>query len=178
MEMFEKKIHSDEKFCGRIFRVTDDDVELADGSRSKREIVWHGGGVCCAGFNERDEIAFVRQYRYAYGAVLTELPAGKLEKGEDPFEAIKREMSEETGARCDEWQSLGVMYPTPGYCTEVIHLYTCRISSVGEQHPDEDERLEVVYIPFDEAVRMVLSGELPDAKTQVIILRLAMQRSR
>jgi len=104
---------------------------------------------------------------------VTELPAGKLEQGELPEEAIRREMLEEVGAHCTDWKDMGKLYPTPGYCNEIIHLYACRIESIGEQNPDEDEFLEVEFIPLDKAVDMVMAGELPDSKTQTLVLKLA-----
>lgn len=178
MDMTEKTVASQQVFNGRIIRVYLDEVELPDGQHAPREILRHNGGVCCAVLNDRDEIALVRQYRYVYGEVVTELPAGKLETGENPFEAVKREVREEIGAYGTDWRDMGKLYPTPGYCGEVIHLYTCRLSSVTAPEPDEDEILESMWVPFDEAVRMVLSGELPDSKTQTLILKLACERAQ
>lgn len=174
-EMLESTLSEEEIYRGKIIRVHRDRVALADGTEALREIVAHNGGVCCAALNERGELAFVRQFRYAYGKVVTELPAGKLEKGEDPFDAVQRELREEVGAAAADWQPLGVLYPTPGYCTEVIHLYTCRITSVGDTDFDEDERIESFFIPLDEAAQMVLRGELPDAKTQVLVMKVWMR---
>lgn len=171
--MEERTLEKHEMFRGRIFTAYNDRVSLPNGKESFREYVSHHGGVCCAALNDRGELAFVRQYRYAYGQVITELPAGKLEPGEDPEDAIRREILEEVGAQCTDWQSMGVLYPTPGYCNEVIHLYTCRIESIGAQHPDEDECLDVIFIPLSEAVDMVMRGELPDSKTQLLVLKLA-----
>lgn len=175
IDMREDTVSSEEIYKGRIFRVHRDTVALADGTGALREIVEHNGGVCCAAVNERGELAFVRQFRYAYGKVVTELPAGKLEKGEDPFDAVKRELREEVGAEATDWQPLGVLYPTPGYCTEVIHLYSCRIRSIGDTDFDEDERIESLFIPLDEAAQMVMRGEIPDAKTQVLVMKVYMR---
>lgn len=178
MDMTEKTISSQQIFDGRIFKIYLDKVELPDGRQSSREILRHNGGVCCAVLNERDEIAFVRQYRYVYGEVVTELPAGKLEQGEEPFDAIQREVHEEIGAHGSEWRDMGCLYPTPGYCGEVIHLYSCRLQSTDAPEPDDDEFLEVLWVPFEEAVRMVMAGELPDSKTQTLILKLAVERAQ
>ena len=171
--MTEHTVTRNEVFRGRIFTAYDDEITTPAGRPARREYVSHHGGVCCAALNDHGELAFVRQYRYAYGRVVTELPAGKLEEDECPEDAIRREISEEIGAQCTDWRDMGKLYPTPGYCNEVIHLYMCRIQTIGEQHPDEDEFLEVEYIPLATAVDMVMNGELPDSKTQVLILKLA-----
>jgi len=172
-DMIERTAEQHEVFRGRIFTAYNDEVIVPGGRHAFREYVSHHGGVCCAALNDRNELAFVRQYRYAYRQVVTELPAGKLEQGELPEEAIRREMLEEVGAHCTDWKDMGKLYPTPGYCNEIIHLYACRIESIGEQNPDEDEFLEVEFIPLDKAVDMVMAGELPDSKTQTLVLKLA-----
>lgn len=172
-DMTEHTLKKNEIFRGRIFTAYDDEVTLPNGNTSRREYVSHRGGVCCAALNDKNELAFVSQYRYAYGQVVTELPAGKLEKGEDPDDAIRRELREEVGAEGTGWRSMGTLYPSPGYCNEVIHLYACRIGEVGEQQPDEDECLEVEFIPLEKAVEMVMAGQLPDSKTQVLVLKTA-----
>ena len=180
MNMTEEKISSEEIYNGKVIRVTRDKVTAHGESgviEAYREVVHHHGGVCVAAFNDRDEIALVRQFRYAYGEVVTELPAGKLEKGELPDEAVKRELREEVGAEGVDWRFLGNLYPSPGYCNEIIRLYTCRIAAVGETDFDEDENLECEFVPFEKAVRMALAGELPDSKTQTIILKLAAERA-
>jgi len=171
--MVERTVEQREVFRGRIFTAYNDRVEIPGGGLTTREYVSHHGGVCCAAVNQRGELAFVRQYRYAYGEVVTELPAGKLEAGECPDDAIRRELREEVGAVGTQWQDMGRLYPSPGYCNEVIHLYACRIQSIGQQDPDEDECLEVEFVPLETAVEMVMSGELTDSKTQVLILKLA-----
>ena len=137
-----------------------DTVELENGKTSAREVVCHNGGVCVAALTEQNE-------------VLLELPAGKLEKGEDPFEAVKREQMEETGTTGENYISLGNLYPSPGYCGEIIRIWACRVAQKGEMHLDEDEFLEVERIPLDKAVEMVLNNEIPDSKTQVGILKTA-----
>ncbi|MBQ2667946.1 MAG: NUDIX hydrolase [Clostridia bacterium] len=173
MKLFEKTLQSETKFEGRIITVKLDDVELENGTRAKREIVCHNGGVCVAALTAQDEILLVRQFRYPYKEVLLELPAGKLEKGEDPFEAAKREQLEETGTMGREYIALGNLYPTPGYCGEIIRMWACRVTENREQHLDEDEFLEVERIPLKKAVEMVLNNEIPDSKTQVGILKAA-----
>ena len=160
MKLFEKTLTSETKFEGRIIKVLRDTVELENGKTSAREVVCHNGGVCVAALTEQNE-------------VLLELPAGKLEKGEDPFEAVKREQMEETGTTGENYISLGNLYPSPGYCGEIIRIWACRVAQKGKMHLDEDEFLEVERIPLDKAVEMVLSNEIPDSKTQVGILKTA-----
>lgn len=162
-----------ELYNGKIIRVHLDDVELENGKPAKREVVDHPGGVSVAILTDRDELIFVRQFRYPYQQVLLELPAGKLEPGEDPFEAMKREQREETGTSGDHYVSLGDVYPTPGYCGEIIRLWACRATGEGELELDEDEFIETERIPLEKAVEMVLNNEIPDAKTQIGILKTA-----
>ena len=118
-----------------------------------------------------NELLFVRQFRYPYSEVLLELPAGKRDRTEAPLECGKRELREETGAIGTGYLSLGKLYPSPGYCGEIIHLYVCRVESFGSQNPDEDEFLKVERIPLNRAAEMVLNNEIPDAKTQVAVLK-------
>lgn len=173
MKLYEKTLASETKFDGRIIKVILDDVELENGKTAKREVVCHNGGVCVAALTENDEVLLVRQFRYPYKEILLELPAGKLEKGEDPFEAVKREQMEETGTKGENYVSLGNLYPSPGYCGEIIRIWACRVSAKGEMHLDDDEFLEVERIPLQKAVEMVLNNEIHDSKTQVGILKTA-----
>lgn len=174
MKLYEKTINVQPIYDGRIIHAHVDDVELENGSLSKREVVDHPGGVSVAALTENNELIFVRQFRYPYKKVLLELPAGKLEPDEDPFEAMKREQLEETGTRGENYISLGEVYPTPGYCSEIIRLWACRIVG-GQQglHLDDDEFLDTERIPLDKAVEMVCANEIPDAKTQIGILKTA-----
>ncbi len=163
-------------FEGKIVTLRVDDARLPNGRMAKREVVEHPGGVCVAALTDKEELLFVRQFRYPYGEVIPELPAGKLERGEDPFEAIKRELKEETGAVAGHYEDMGKLYPSPGYCGEIIHLYFATDLSFGEMDPDEDEFLEVERIPLATAVEMVLSGEIRDAKTQALVLKVDAKR--
>lgn len=174
MKLYEKTLKVQPIYDGRIIHVHVDDVELENGAVAKREVVDHPGGVSVAVLTENNELIFVRQFRYPYKKVLLELPAGKLEPGEDPFEAMKREQMEETGTSGENYISLGELYPTGGYCGEIIRLWACR--AVGKQQElrlDEDEFLDTELIPLDKAVEMVCNNEIPDAKTQVGILKTA-----
>lgn len=174
MELTEKTLSSEKIFDGVILHIRRDQVELPGGGRSIREVVDHPGGVCVLALDDQWQALLVSQYRYPYREVVREVPAGKLEPGEDPFEAMKREQMEETGTRGENYISLGEVYPTGGYCGEIIRLWACR--AVGEQqalHLDEDEFLDTERIPLEEAVEMVCKNEIPDAKTQIGILKTA-----
>ena len=172
LKLQEKTISKNTIYEGKIIHVRVDDAELENGHITKREVVEHPGGVCIAALTERNELLFVRQFRYPYGEVVLGIPAGKLEKGEDPLEAAKRELKEETGAEGTEYRFLGNLYPTPGYCNEIIRLFGCRVSLYGENSPDEDEFLETIRIPVEKAAEMVMNNEIPDGKTQVLVLKV------
>ena len=172
MNLIETPLKQEYKYKGRIINLRVDKAQLPNGTEAFREVVEHPGGVCVAALTRDDCLLFVRQFRYPYGEVLLELPAGKLDKGEDPLEAGKRELKEETGVSAQRYESLGKLYPSPGYCGEIIHLYFARDLSFGEMSPDEDEFLEVEKIPLKEAVRMVMDNEIPDAKTQTAVLKV------
>lgn len=174
MELTEKTLSSKTVFDGRILHITLDEVELPNGRQSKREVVNHPGGVAVAALDEENNLLFVRQFRYPYKEVVLELPAGKLEKGSTPLDNGKRELLEETGAEGYSYISLGQLYPSPGYTSEIIHLYACRVKSVGESRPDDGEFLNVEKIPLDKAVEMVLNNMIPDSKTQVAVLKTAL----
>lgn len=173
MYLEEKTLEEQVIFEGKIITVQKDTISLPDGNKSFREIVKHGGGVCVVAMDENDDIYFVRQFRYPYKEAILEIPAGKLEKGEDPFEAMKREQREETGTYSENYISLGQMYPTPGYCGEIIHLWACRISGYCDMQLDEGEFLDIEKINLNKAVEMVLNNEIKDAKTQIGILKAA-----
>lgn len=174
MDLTEKTLSSKSVFDGRILHITLDEVELPNGKKSKREVVNHPGGVAVAALDGDNNLIFVRQFRYPYKEIVLELPAGKLEKGSTPLENGKRELLEETGAEGYSYISLGQVYPSPGYTAEIIHLYACRVKSEGESKPDDGEFLNVEKIPLDKAVEMVLNNMIPDAKTQIAVLKTAL----
>jgi ADP-ribose pyrophosphatase len=121
---------------------------------------------------DSDEVIMVKQYRYPFKEVLLEIPAGKLEAGENPLECGKRELFEETGCTASKIEELGKLYPTPAYCTEVIHMYLARGLCGGEKNNlDVDEFLDVVKMPFDKVIDMIFRDEIPDAKTQLAMLK-------
>ncbi len=173
MNLTEKTLSRKTLFNGNIINVHIDDAKLPNGKTVSREVVTHSGGVCIAPLTDNDELLFVRQFRYPYGEVLLELPAGKLTPGENPLECGKRELREETGAVAENFVSLGKLYPSPGFCDEIIFLYYATQLTFGEISPDEDEFLENEQIPFEFAVQMVLENKINDAKTQIAVLKLA-----
>lgn len=169
----EKTLNRKNIYEGKIITVHVDDIELPDGNKAVREVVEHSGGVSVAALTDNDELLFVRQYRYPYGRVLLELPAGKLEKGEDPLTAGIRELEEECGVVADKIISLGTVYPTVAYCSEIIYLYGAYGLKETKQQLDEDEFLSVEKIPLYDAVEMVMNGEISDSKTVALVLKTA-----
>lgn len=174
MDLTEKTLTSEVVYDGRIFTLYKDTVELPNGNVAVRDRIEHNGGVCVIPLTREGEVIFVRQFRYGIKELVLEIPAGKLEKGEDHRECGLRELREETGAECEEFIYLGVAYPTTAYLSEKIHMYLARGLTFTSQKLDEDEFLEVLKIPFDEAVKMVLSGEIKDAKTQIALMKAKM----
>ena len=173
MELNEKALKKEVVYKGKKFSFCSDEVLLPNGKTSKRDYVTHPGAVTVAALDENKELYFVRQFRYPYGRVMLELPAGALEKGEDPVDAGLRELREETGALSSGLHSLGEFYPSVGYSDEVIYLYYARIEGFGEQELDEDEFVNTVKIPLKKAVEMVLNNEIKDGKTIAAVLKLA-----
>ena len=172
MNLVEKTLKSETVFKGKIITVKKDVVLLPNGNQAGREYITHPGGVCVVPLTDNDEILMVRQYRYPYSQVVLEIPAGKKDIGEDPFETGKRELKEETGATAKEYIELGELYPSPGYCGEIIWMYGAKGLDFGEVNPDEDEFLEVEKVPLKKAVEMIMDGEIKDSKTQTAILKL------
>ena len=174
----EKMLESKEIFNGRVIRVTVDKVLLENGTTSTREIVHHHGGACILPVDKDGNVTMVRQFRYAFGEEIWELPAGKLEAGEDPFEAAKRELREECGLTAENFIDLGVVYATVGYDSEKIYLWAATgLQQVG-QHLDDGEFLDVVKMPFEKALGLVLDGTIRDSKTQVALMKYALLREK
>lgn len=167
MDYTERPLRRVSSHQGPVVEVTEDIVSLPNGAASVREVVHHPGGVCVAAVDDGGNVAVVRQYRYPFGKVLLELPAGKLEKGEDPFDAVKRELSEETGLEADRWTELGHIYASPGISTEKLYLYLASDLRQGQAHPDPNEFLDVEMMPLAELYRMAVDGQIHDAKTVV-----------
>jgi ADP-ribose pyrophosphatase len=172
---------------GRTMTFRIDTIERADGSRHGREIVGHPGAVAVVALDADDRLLLVRQYRTAAGAALLEIPAGTLDVDpvsgaiEDPDLAAPRELEEETGVRASAWRKLGSFWTAPGFATELMHLYLAldlRPAHGDRLGPDEDEELQVVRVPFGEALAAVDAGRIVDAKSIVGILRVARLQGR
>ncbi len=173
MDFTEKTLSEKPIFEGRIINVHLDEIELPNGKKSTREVVEHNGGVCVAALTDEGKLKFVRQYRYPYHRNLLELPAGKLEKGEDPLEAGLRELEEECGVKAQKVIPMGQVFPTVAYCSEIIHLFLATSLTKTKQNLDDGEFLDVLEIELDEAVRMVMDGEIADSKTVALVLKTA-----
>lgn len=169
MQLKETTVEKHYLFRGKIVNLRRDEALLPDGKPCLREVVEHSGGASVLCVRE-GKVALVRQFRYAYGEELLEIPAGKLNPGEDPKEAAARELEEETGLSAGKLDLLLTLYPTPGYSNEKIYIYIASDVYEGRQHLDEDEFLSVVYMPVEEALAKIASGEIKDAKTIAALL--------
>ncbi len=176
MEFQEKTLTSECIYNGKVIDVLRDEVEIATGRHSYREVVKHSGGVVMVAIKEINskkdaKILLVKQFRYPINQVVFELPAGKLEKGEDPNLACKRELEEETGYRAQNWKSLGYINTSPGFCDEKLYLYLATdLEFVGE-HPDEGEIIQAYEFNLSEVKEMIYNGQINDAKTICAIYR-------
>ena len=171
MNYTEKKLSREELYQGRIIHVYKDTVQLSDGTTTIREIVDHPGGVAVVPVDEKGNVYCVRQFRYPYAEHVLETPAGKLEPGEDPLECAVRELSEETGFTAEKYVYLGSLYPSPGYCREILHIYLATGLQSGEMHLDAGEFLDVEKHTLDELVALAMNNELKDAKTVIGVLK-------
>ena len=168
---FETTVKEEQIFEGRVFKVGLRDVLLENGEASKREIVYHNGGAAVLPIDTDGNVYLVRQFRCAFNREVLEIPAGKLEKGEDPFFAAVRELEEETGFKSDSFVKLGEYWPTVGYCTETVHLYLAKMLTKGETHFDSDEFISLVKMPYEQAYQMCMDNSICDGKTQLAILK-------
>ena len=168
MEYIEKTVKKNYIYQGKILNLRRDDALLPDGTPCVREIIEHSGGACVL-YIEDNKVLLVRQYRYACGESIYELPAGKLEKGEDPMLAAKRELEEEAGVRAKRLELLFVNYPTPGYTNEKIYIYRAYEGEKVASHLDEGEFLDAEYIPLDRVKQMLKNGEIRDGKTIIAL---------
>ncbi len=161
-------------FDGNIIKLRVETVELPDGKTATRELISHGGGVGVIAVDENGEVFMVSQYRIAAREMMMEIPAGKIDNGEEPLECGKRELIEETGYAAEEFTYLGTYYATPGYCEEKLHLYLARKLKFVGQHLDEGEFLNVKKYKLDDLCNMVMENKINDAKTAIAILKAKM----
>jgi ADP-ribose pyrophosphatase len=163
-------------FEGRVFDIIVDDVEYPSGNTTVREVARHAGGAVVVPVLDDGRVVLIRQHRYPLDEVIWELPAGKLDRGEDPLACAKRELEEETGYAASEWKLLNSIFTTPGFCDEVLHIYLARglRQTPGGRRPEEGEESMTVHeVPFTEAVRMVSAMEIRDGKSICGILQAA-----
>ena len=170
----EKTVSSELIFDGKVVHLYFDNITLPDGKSATREYCRHIGAVCVIPITDDGEVICVRQYRYPFAEVLLEIPAGKLDfKGEPHLDAVKRELREETGATAGKLTYLGKFYTSPAILDETIHMYMAEELTFGDTDFDDDEFIEVVRIPLDEMVQMVMDCKIPDVKTQTAVLKAA-----
>lgn len=173
-KFYEKTLSSKKVYEGKVFEVLKDEIELFDGEKTLirgRDVVVHPGGVVIVAQKADGKILLVKQYRYPIKIVEYELPAGRLEKGEDPLLAAKRELLEETGYSAQNWESLGFIYTTPGICTEKLYLFKANHLTFIEQQPDEGEIIDYFEIEHSDVNQMIKKGEINDAKTLCGLMR-------
>jgi ADP-ribose pyrophosphatase len=161
----EKRLGGREIYKGKMLEYNIDEVLLPNGKKALREIIKHPGAAAVAAVLPDGGIVFVRQYRYPVGRVLYELPAGKLDAGEDPLDCAKRELAEETGFTAEKWRKLSSVVTAPGFCDEVIHIYRADELSAGRPRTDEDEFVETVFLAPAEIRNLAENGGICDAKT-------------
>lgn len=170
----EKQLKRQEIYDGKVIHVVKDDVALDDGTTTIREVVLHNGGVCIA-LKDGEYYYMVRQYRYALGKEMLEFPAGKIEKGELPDDAIVREVQEETGFKAKNIKKFGPIIPTCGYCSEKIYLYYGEKDNYVGQHFDNDERLNLEKYTFKQIKEMIKNGDIDDSKTIALMYRIELE---
>ena len=164
-DFFEEKLDSKLIYHGKILSLLVDSVRLPSGKEATREVIKHNGGVTIIAQPESSKVILVKQFRYSVRKVLFELPAGRLNENEDPVNGAKRELKEECGFKAGAWESLGVVYPAPGYSSEVLYFFKATSLIEEEPTPDADENIEVKIIDLKQAWKMVKDGEIVDAKT-------------
>jgi ADP-ribose pyrophosphatase len=176
MQHFENTVSTRRIHEGRIINLREDTVELPSGRTAKREIVEHKGAVCILPVLDDGRVVTVRQFRKPAEAALLELPAGGLEKGEEPIDCARRELAEECGLHAQRVAPMFSMYLAPGYSTELIHCFLAEEMGETEAHPDEDENVEVEVYALDELLHMIDDGRIRDAKTVAALMALYRRR--
>ncbi len=171
MEFKEEMVSQETVYEGVIVNVRRDKARLMDGRITNREVVEHPGGVAVFAIDDQGRVALVRQYRYPMGEETLELPAGKLEPGEDPRDSGLRELAEETGLVPGTFEDMGCLYSSPGILAERIYLYFAKDLTQGPTHPDDGEFVETVWLPYQDLVDKARRGEIKDGKTLVGILK-------
>lgn len=167
----EEVLSKERKFDGVVIDVEHWQVRLPDGSVALREIALHKGAAAVVPVDEQGRVPMVRQYRVPLGRVTLEIPAGKLDfVGEDPEVCARRELAEETGLRAERVTKMVALRTTPGFCNETIHIYLAQGLSQGERHLDEDEFLNVEWVPLEELTDRIVRGEIEDGKTIAALL--------
>ena len=169
--LYEKTESSKTIFEGRVFNVEIKEITTPEGKKSSREIVKHPGGACILPVDDEGNCYLVKQFRSPFEKVMLEAPAGKLEKGEEPFDCVSREITEETGFVAENIEHVGAIVATPGYCSEIITLYIGTGLKYEGGNPDPNEYIATVKMPLKEALRMADDGEIKDAKTQVLLYK-------
>ena len=170
--IFEEKTVSSEKiYEGKIVTLTVDKVAMPEGKTATRELVAHPGGVGVVALTDKQEVILVRQFRKAIEKAILEIPAGKLDPGEDPRTCGIRELEEETGLKAHRFEPLGFIYPSPGFTDEVTYLYLATELYEGNVHPDPDEYLDILHMPLEETVERIMANEISDAKTVAGVLK-------
>jgi ADP-ribose pyrophosphatase len=165
MDLTEKTLATREIYSGRVIKVRVDTVSLPDGNQSFREVVEHAGAVAVVALDDENNIVLVRQYRKPLDRVLIEIPAGTMEKDEDPLLCAQRELEEETGYLAAHWQKILSYYSAPGFTDEHLHIYLATGLSQGKTNPDPDEFMELVHVPLPEAYGLIFSGQIADGKS-------------
>jgi len=168
--MQEKTVETREVYRGKILNLHLDRVTLPNGKEAQREVVKHPGAVAVVARDENGHIVLVKQYRYPVQEIIWEIPAGKLEQGEDPLLCAKRELAEETGLAAENWRHLSTFYTTPGFSDEIMYLYLAEGLKEQSQDPDDDEFIEIKKFTGQEVRAMVTGNIIKDAKTLVGLL--------
>ena len=174
--LIEKFVSKKTIWRGRAIDFRVDTVKLPNGKLATREFMDHPGAVGVVPFLDKEHVVMVRQYRHPVGEVTLELPAGKLDKGENLLTCVKRELQEETGYTSKKITPLINYWPTPAFANEVLHLYLAEKLVPGKMNTDEDEFLQCVVVPFKKALAMVKKGEIRDSKTVIGLLSCAVNR--
>lgn len=166
-------------YSGKVFSVTSDEIVEPNGVRARRDIVRHQGSVVVLAVDttEREpRVLLIRQYRYAPDEFMWEIPAGRIDEGEQPLDGAKRELTEETGFTARKWKRVLSFYPSPGFMSEIMHIFTAEDLTRGKATPEEDERISKRFFPLSSVVKMINTGKIRDGKTIAGVLWYAHKR--